>query len=290
MRATPPAKINLALHITGRRDDGYHLLDSLVVFAEQADRLTIRRAGELSLVVTGPFANGVPNDSGNLVMQAAQLLQRTRGVSAVAAMSLEKYLPHGGGIGGGSSDAATALRLLAELWQVAPLSPLEALPLGADVPVCLYAPTPCWVRGVGEIVEPAPPLPEFWLVLVNPGVQVATGRVFALYDENIGRHSEPVAPLPAEINEQEFQQWLRGHRNDLTNVVRDQSVAPVVGDILDMLMASNGCGCAGMSGSGSTCWGYFQSESDSRLAETAITETRPGWWVQTSRIGGSTIS
>lgn len=280
------AKINLALHVTGRRGDGYHLVHSLVVFAQQADRLTVTAAKNLELKVTGPFADGVPANGRNLVMKAAQLLQRLRHVVDGASITLEKFLPHGGGIGGGSSDAATALRLLAELWQVAPLGVAEALPLGADVPVCMQAPHPCFVRGVGEIVEPVTGLPEFWLVLVNPGVHVATARVFALHDELYESDSGALAPLPDPMGVNDVKLWLRKHRNDLSRIVSRQSLAPVIDQIFDTLLDSTGCGAADMSGSGSTCWGFFQTESAARTAEHTISGNNPDWWVRTSRIKG----
>ena len=257
-----------------------------MVFAEQADKLTITTSETMSLQVTGPFAEGIPTDGQNLVLKAAQLLQKLRGVTEGASISLVKNLPHGGGIGGGSSDAATALRLLAELWQVVPLSPAEALPLGADLPVCMLAPDPCFVKGVGEIVEPLPPLPEFWLVLVNPGVHVATARVFALHDDLYEFNPIALAPLPVPNDSNEMGYWLARHRNDLTRVTRERSIAPVVGKIIDLLWQSLDCGCAGMSGSGSTCWGYFQTENAAKKAETQVVKENPDWWVRTTRIGG----
>ncbi len=280
------AKINLALHVTGRRADGYHLLDSLVVFAEQADELTITTAETLSLVVGGPFAKGVPTNGTNLVMQAAKLLQQLRDVSEGASISLEKNLPHGGGIGGGSSDAATALRLLAKLWQVTPLNAAEALPLGADLPVCMQAPTPCFMQGVGEIIKTAPPLPEFWLVLVNPGVNVATGAVFQQFDQRSDFSSAGLEALPNPNGIEQMETWLNGQGNDLTKVASQDAIAPVISDVLSELREYSENNCAEMSGSGSTCWGFFRTDSAAHHAEVLIAKRNPEWWVQMTKIGG----
>ena len=264
VKGRAPAKINLALHVTGQRDDGYHLLESLVVFAEHADRLTISAADTLSLRVSGAFAKGVPTDGSNLVLKAATLLQRKRGVGAGASIILEKNLPHGGGIGGGSSDAATALRLLAELWQVEPLSAAQALELGADVPVCMHAPDPCFMGGIGEVVEPATPLPKFWLVLVNPGVGVPTKAVFEQYDKLHGSNRLGLAPLPDNTDVQMLEAWLLGQRNDLTYIASGAGLAPVIGTVLQVIRDSIGSDCAEMSGSGSTCWGYCKTQGCGR--------------------------
>ncbi|WP_273524913.1 4-(cytidine 5'-diphospho)-2-C-methyl-D-erythritol kinase, partial [Rhodosalinus sediminis] len=166
--ARAPAKVNLALHVTGRRADGYHTLDSLVVFADAADVVRVRPAETPSLRVTGPRAEGVPTDASNLVMRAAAAM------GVAAAIELEKHLPAAGGIGGGSSDAAATLRALAAMTGRAPPADLAAL--GADVPVCM-APGPARMRGIGEVVEPLAALPALDAVLVNPGVAVPTPQV-----------------------------------------------------------------------------------------------------------------
>ncbi len=281
-----PAKINLALHVTGRRDDGYHLLDSLVVFGKQTDKITICAAETLSLQVTGPFAKGVPTDGDNLVVKAAELLRRKRRIIAGASIFLEKNLPHGGGIGGGSSDAATALRLLAEFWKVEPLRTTEALTLGADLPVCMHAPEPCFMRGVGEIVELAPTLPEFWLVLVNPGVPVPTRTVFELHDKLYDFSPLGLEPLPDLNDVEKMETWLLGQRNDLTKVASEYALAPMISTVLQAIREQMKSTCADMSGSGSTCWGYFKTDDAAHSAAATIAEQNPDWWVQTTRIGG----
>ena len=279
-----PAKINLTLHVTGQRPDGYHLLDSLVVFADFGDRLSVAPADSLGLTVSGPLARGVPVDGRNTVLRAAALLRARRGVAAGAALTLEKRLPHGAGIGGGSSDAAAAIRLLARHWNVPPLTPTEALELGADVPVCLFAPAPMFMRGIGDLVVPAPRLPVCWLVLVNPGIEVSTAKVFALHDRLYDCASLPLDPAQGFGDFDGFLAWLLGQRNDLTKVARDASLAPVVGDVLGALRALPGCHDADMSGSGSTCWGLFRHEADARRAANRLGAAHPDWWIRLSRL------
>lgn len=173
-RLAPP-KVNLYLHVIGRRADGYHLLDSLAVFPELGDRLSVRPADALSLALGGPFAGAIEAGEGNLVIRAARALAAAHGLAPGAAITLEKRLPPASGMGGGSADAAAALRLLARLWEV-PLPEGLAPGLGADVPVCLAAPEPRLMAGIGERLAPPPPLPAFWIVLANPGVEVPTSR------------------------------------------------------------------------------------------------------------------
>ena len=277
-----PAKVNLCLHMTGLRDDGYHLLESLVVFAEVGDRLAVSPAAELSLTVSGPFAEGVPTDRTNLVLKAAERLRDLRGVTTGAALHLTKHLPHGGGIGGGSSDAACAIRLLARLWGVAPLSSDEALPLGADVPVCLCAPQATEMRGIGERLKATPYQPKGWLVLVNPGVAVPTGKVFALHDRLYNFDPRGMRSLEGVADIDGFEMWLSAQRNDLTKVAREDAIAPVIGTVLETLWRHTDV--AEMSGSGSTCWGWCRSVAQAQEAARAIKTAFPDWWVMPARI------
>lgn len=280
--ALAPAKVNLTLYVTGLRADGYHLLDSLVVFAGVGDRLTVAPdAAGLSLTVSGPAAAGVPADGSNLVIKAAERLQALRGVTAGARIALEKHLPHGGGIGGGSSDAAVAIRLLADLWGVAPLTAAEALPLGADIPVCLAAPAPQRMRGIGEDLSPAPGLPPMWLVLVNPGVAMPTPAVFRAYDARPAPVARSLAPPPAGLDFAGFANWLAGQGNDLASVLNDAegpAHVPQIGAILGLLRADPACAGAQMSGSGSTCWGLFEAPEAAQAAAARIAQAEPGWW------------
>ncbi len=280
--ATAPAKINLCLHLTGLRDDGYHLLESLVVFAGVGDRLRVVPANGLSLTVDGPFAEGVPTDRANLVLKAAERLKDLRGVSAGAAIHLTKTLPHGGGIGGGSSDAACAIRLLADLWQVPPLTATEALPLGADVPVCLCAPHATEMRGIGEHLQRAPYQPEGWLVLVNPGVMIPTGKVFTLHDMLHPISLQRMDPLDDVTDAESFADWLSKQRNDLTKIASDDAIAPVITEVLHALRED--ALAAKMSGSGSTCWGWYTTQDAAQKSADRIAAAHPDWWITAAPI------
>ncbi|MBK5934498.1 4-diphosphocytidyl-2-C-methyl-D-erythritol kinase [Rhodovulum imhoffii] len=266
VEAFAPAKINLTLHVTGRRADGYHLLDSLVVFADAGDRLICAPAEGLSLMVTGPRAGGVPTDGRNLVLQAAALFD-----GPGVAITLEKNLPAAAGIGGGSSDAAATLRALAALLR-RPLPAAEAvLALGADVPVCL-CPRPVRMRGVGEVISAAPEMPRMGLVLVNPGVEVPTPVVFGALAE---KTNPPMPDLPGWNTAADLAGWLKVQRNDLESPARLH--APVIGDVLEALAATPGCLLARMSGSGATCFGIYGTQA---AAQNAAQRLHGRWWVQ----------
>ena len=280
LRGLAPAKVNLTLRITGRRGDGYHLLDSLVVFAGTGDRLEVRAGEDLSLDVTGPFAEGVPDGSDNLVMRAAALLRERRRVTAGAAISLEKRLPHGGGIGGGSSDAACAARLLSRLWDVPPLTAEEALLLGADVPVCLAAPAPVTMTGIGEAVHPVPRLPDVAMLLVSPGLHVPTPDVFRAYAKGARGFSDAQPPLAAGLDPPGLAAYARDGGNDLTAAAI--RVAPGIADVLGALSRVPELLASGMSGSGSVCWGLAPDLDAARRAASAV--ERPGWWVRAAPV------
>ncbi|MFP4273407.1 MAG: 4-(cytidine 5'-diphospho)-2-C-methyl-D-erythritol kinase [Paracoccaceae bacterium] len=269
-----PAKVNLALHVTGQRDDGYHLLDSLVVFADFGDRLTAEPADESSLSVIGPMASDVPVDASNLVLRAA----RFAGIPA--RFTLEKNLPVASGIGGGSSNAAAALRALSRL-SGGPL-PRGAEALGADVPVCLD-PRPLRMQGIGERLAPLPGLPDLPAVLVNPGVPLATAQVFARLEQRDGTPME--GPPPAGLGPEALAQWLARQRNDLEPAARQ--VAPEVSETLLALAAQPGCLLARMSGSGATCFALFAERPAAVEAARAISARMPRWWVQPVTLRGS---
>ncbi|SEO82933.1 4-diphosphocytidyl-2-C-methyl-D-erythritol kinase [Salinihabitans flavidus] len=271
--AFAPAKINLTLHVTGQRADGYHLLDSLVVFCDVGDTLSAAPADRLSLRVDGPMAAGVPDDASNLVMRAARFLDLSRG----AAMMLTKRLPVASGIGGGSSDAAAALRALSALWDVPLPSPEETLPLGADVPVCM-TPRPQRIRGVGARLCPVPDLPTADLVLVNPRLPVPTPAVFGA----LTRRDR--SPMPEELprwpDAAALAEWLGTMRNDLeAPAIR---VQPAIADVLRVLRAEKPLHAA-MSGSGATCYALLPAGQGAGLAET-LKAAHPGWWVASGAI------
>lgn len=250
--------------MTGRRADGYHTLDSLAVFPEVGDRLEAVPAADLSLAVEGPFAAAL-GDGDNLVLRAARALGPGRGAS----LRLVKNLPVASGIGGGSADAAAALRLLARVWECDVPAGL-ALALGADVPVCV-ASRPARMGGVGEVLTPAPRLPAFGVVLVNPGVPVATPSVFAA---RAGAFSPPAA-LPASWESVEaMASDLRVLRNDLE--ASAASLCPVIGDVLTAIAALPGCLLARMSGSGATCFGVFAVATAAEAAAGRL--ARESWW------------
>ncbi|MDB2406949.1 4-(cytidine 5'-diphospho)-2-C-methyl-D-erythritol kinase [Jannaschia sp.] len=251
-----PAKVNLTLHVTGRRADGYHLLDSVVVFADVGDALTASPGD--GLTVTGPFAEGVPTGDTNLIRRALALAEAPR------AITLDKQLPHPGGIGGGSSDAAAALRLAGvDL-------PIEALlSLGADLPVCTIA-RAARMRGIGERVDPLS-LPPLAAVLLHPGLSVPTGEVFRRLKtpDNLSHDAIPDGADYATLI-----RWLTAQRNDLEAPAL--TFAPGIADVLAALRES-GADLARMSGSGATCFGLYASPA--RAEAVAASLARPGWWV-----------
>lgn len=259
------AKLNLTLHVTGRRADGYHLLDSLVVFAEVGDRVRLA-PGPLSLTIDGPFAAGLSTQD-NLCLRAARLS------GGEAAMRLTKNLPLASGIGGGSADAAAVLRGLARMGHPLPAQPER---LGADVPVCL-AGRAARMRGVGEVLDPVPPVPPLPVVLVNPGIEVATPAVFAALES---RDNPPLA-APAWTDADGLIAFARAHRNDLEPPARQ--IAPVIGEVLAAL-AATGARLARMSGSGATCFGLYDTPAQAEAAVARL--TRSGWWVVASKLAG----
>ncbi|NLH83549.1 MAG: 4-(cytidine 5'-diphospho)-2-C-methyl-D-erythritol kinase [Phyllobacteriaceae bacterium] len=268
-REAAPAKINLALHVTGRRADGYHLLDTLVVHGGAADEVVVRTAGPgdpspetpATLALDGPFAAGLAAEPDNLVLRAARLVaaeaRRLDRPTPAVALTLVKHLPIASGVGGGSSDAAATLRLLDRLWGLdlgrARLAEL-ALPLGADVPMCVWG-EPLRARGVGEVIEILPALPPFRLVLANPGVPVSTPAVFRALTR---RDNSPLPEMPDRFADLDaLVGWLGSTRNDLQDAAI--AVAPAIADTLAEMRARPGCRFARMSGSGATCFGIFDA-------------------------------
>lgn len=273
------AKVNLYLQIVGRRPDGYHLIDSLFVFLAIGDELTISDAPKLTLELDGPFAFQLGDNSGNLVMTAAERLARISGVERGAALKLTKNLPVAAGLGGGSSDAAAALRGLRTHWDLA-LTDSElmdmALDLGADVPACVVQ-SSALVSGVGEVVQPIAGLPEFWMVLVNPGVELSTAQVFAAYKDS-GRALSIPAPLDAMPDRLEgVIDELAARGNDLE--LAACGLAPAVAEVLTELQDFKDSLIVRMSGSGATCFALFATEAAAEKAATALAGRHPDWWV-----------
>lgn len=267
-----PAKVNLFLHVRGRRPDGYHLLESLAVFPAVGDLLSATPAADISLEVAGRFAAALSSGEENLVLRAARALAAAAGVTRGAAISLDKSLPVSSGIGGGSADAAAALRLLARVWNVHVPGGV-ASGLGADVPVCLSAPEPRFMAGTGEHLSSPPPLPAFWMVLVNPGVPVGTGPVFAALDRADGSPC-PVMPAGGFCAFGDLAGWLARQRNDLAPAA--MTLCPAIGEVLDAL---SDAALARMSGSGATCFALHEGRASAEAQAGRIRRERPGWWV-----------
>lgn len=282
IRIAAPAKINLYLHVLGRRADGFHELDSLVAFADIGDVVTAAPAADLSLAIDGPFAGNLAGEADNLVLRAARGLAERLGIAPGAALRLTKNLPVASGIGGGSSDAAATLRALARLWRAdlpqAALAEIAA-GLGADVPVCLFA-RPAWLGGIGEAIAPAPALPETGIVLVNPGIALPTPAVFKARRGDLsaaGRFAE--APPDAAA----LASLLRGRGNDLAAAAI--AIVPEIATVLAALERNAGTLLARMSGSGATCFALFATHAAAVQAAAALAEEHPGWWVA----GGSLL-
>jgi 4-diphosphocytidyl-2-C-methyl-D-erythritol kinase len=277
-----PAKINLTLHVLGRRSDGYHALESLVAFAGTGDSLTLEPGERLSLRVEGRTAGVAGADADNLVLRAARLLQeRVEGLQ-VGAFHLVKRLPVAAGIGGGSSDAAAALRLLARVngFGLDHHALREAARLtGSDVPVCLE-PGARMMFGAGEDIGPALPLPRLFAVLVNPGVAVETPAVFKALGLQPGDSVDgaPHPALPPGDSASALLTVLRSARNDLQPAAL--ALQPLIGETLAMLQATSGLRLARMSGSGATVFGLYDNCGAAAAAAKLVRQSSPDWWVR----------
>ncbi len=267
VRLLAPAKVNLTLHVTGQRDDGYHLLDSLVVFADHGDLLHVALSEVDAISVTGPRAAGVPMDARNLCLKAARLAGQS------VRVALEKHLPNEAGLGGGSSDAAAVLRAIARLTSAPVLASAERI--GADVPVCIPS-RAMRMRGLGDVLSEVPALPPLPAVLVNPGIPVATPPVF----KALQKRDNPAMPeVPQNLKTvAEVAAWLTLQRNDLQAPAI--SIAPEIAGVLAHLASAESCLLARMSGSGASCFGVFASTEQSDRAAMIISKANPTWWVQ----------
>lgn len=266
-----PAKINLFLHVGGRRADGFHSLQSLAVFTDLADRLAFESAPVLSLTVQGPFSAGLEGEGDNLVLRAARALG-----DGGASITLTKNLPVASGIGGGSADAAAALRGLCHLWNANNTDDLHALAagLGSDIPVCVDAVT-SFMEGRGEILRPAQAMPRIAMLLVNPGVAVPTKGVFAALQSRSG--AEMTLPQGRFNDTADLLRFLEVTRNDLEAPAR--ALQPVIGEVLTAMAALPGALFTRMSGSGATCFGIFPDDDCCRRAAKALKDAHPDWWV-----------
>lgn len=284
--AFAPAKINLYLHVVGRRPDGYHLLDSLVVFAAVGDQLRAAPAADLRLTIDGPFATGLSAGDDNLVLRAARALAAEADGTPGAQIRLTKNLPVASGIGGGSADAAATLQALNRLWNLR-LPPKRlaeiGLALGADVPVCLAA-KPSFFGGIGDEIERTPPLPSAHLLLVNPGLPLATADVFRARARGPagGHYSAPARWMEPLADVAALAHLLSARTNDLADAAI--ALMPVIADAMREIDSAPGCLLARLSGSGATCFGLFAGAAESQAAADRIAAARPGWWVAATRL------
>ena len=282
MKVFAPAKINLALHVTGQRPDGYHLIESLVTFAIVGDEISIEPSDRDKLTFSGPFGGRLAADFGtNLIIKALDAIRAAaqgRRCPPVA-IHLTKNLPLASGIGGGSADAAAALKGLNEFWGLGLTEDALmriGLPLGADVPMCVFG-KPLIARGIGEIIEPVD-LPELPMVLVNPGVGVSTPEIFKalVKKENGGLPLSRPALRNGTSDIPDFVEFFLSTRNDLEPPAR--AMQPVIGEVLAALEQS-GALFARMSGSGATCCGIFADKAAAEAAKASIGSGHPDWWV-----------
>lgn len=278
------AKLNLTLHITGRRADGYHLLQSLVAFAAVGDQLTVEPDDQLSLMVDGPFSGGLETAKDNLVLKAAHFLREATGMRRGAKILLEKHLPLASGIGGGSGDAALALRLLASLWQCSPDTALLdalALRLGADVPACLHG-RAGWMEGIGEHFSLLSPFPSGAVILVNPCQPLPTAQVFAEYKRSASGFS-PTEELPKGFADFDaLADYLASRHNDLLSAA--SLLFPGITPRLTALEALPMVRIARLSGSGATCFGLCATEADAAAAASLMREAFPNDWVASAAL------
>lgn len=280
-----PAKINLFLHVTGRRDDGYHLLQSIVVFAAAADNLTFTRHDSLFIDTQGYFGGDVGDLRSNLVYKAALALAQEYDYVPTGQITLQKNLPVASGMGGGSSDAATTLRGLCRLWGLfEENSRLERLAaqLGADVPACLYR-RPVWIEGVGDKMMRMQDMPDMHLVLVTPPVQTPTPEVFKRFAQRFsGRYSAPIKFAGRRKTLQEWIADLRLYRNDLTDAAIE--VSPDIRTVLAAIAATPNCHIARLSGSGATCFGIYDNAAAALAAVNKLRLEHPHWWIKATQL------
>jgi 4-diphosphocytidyl-2-C-methyl-D-erythritol kinase len=292
-----PAKINLALHVRARRADGYHEIETLFAFLRDGDIVSIEESDRDRFALVGPFAGALRDDANNLVLAARDAFAAAHGPLPPLTITLDKHLPVASGVGGGSADAAATLRVLARLKGVDPAGLAEvALELGSDVPACLLGKN-AMGEGRGEKLQLVDGLSDIPVLLVNPGVAVSTAAVFRGWDGAdrgplFNRHpglvpgsTVPQTPSAGAVlhggcrDEPGMTGWLKvaiKGRNDLEAAARE--IAPIIGDVIDLLAAQSGVTLARMSGSGATCFALFDSEAARSAAAQAIRSAQPSWW------------
>jgi len=279
-----PAKINLSLHVIGQTPKGYHQLQGLTVFTKLSDELTAREAKQDRLAITGPFAKALSGEGSNIILKALDLFRHhwPKSLPEGLDITLEKMLPVAAGIGGGSADAAAALRMAARLSQtdisIAELAEV-ALELGADVPMCLFSRT-CIIGGVGEKVQIVDPFPKLQLVLANPGIGVPTAQIFRLLKS---KKNPVMPPLPTHVEHSAaLALWLQDTRNDLE--IPAIELVPQIADLTREMGKLSGCILSRMSGSGATIFGVFGAEKQAMSAAKQMHQKFPNFWVAQSPI------
>lgn len=276
-----PAKINLALHVTGQRPDGYHLLDTLVAFADIGDRVTLQTGGPGGLEVSGPEAMPELAHNDNIMWQ---VVRRFWPADTSLSLRLEKHLPTSSGIGGGSADAAATYRGMAYLQGRSDRIDADVdalLDIGADVPMCVHSMS-ARVQGIGQHIQPLATFPTLPVVLVNPRLPVSTPAVFRALKR---KDNSALDPFPARFDSARvLLDWVRDQRNDLQEAALQD--CPAIGAVLAALSAQPACRLARMSGSGASCFGLYDSNSDAAAACESLQKKHPDWWVQAGQLGG----
>ena len=271
-----PAKLNLALHVTGILPNKMHKLDSLVAFTKFGDRITVEQNPVYSLSTSGPFGQYIPSGDDNIVHAACTLFDKEMNTR----IEIIKNIPPSCGLGGGSSNAAKVIRFLAQLWKI-PLPPVhEAACIGADVPVCLYG-EPSRVQGFGERLTPIKVFPDLAILLVNPLIQLSTSDVYNTLENP---NNSPFEPLPVFDSQDVLVSWLSRQRNDLTSAAI--KIYPDITRLLDAIHSCDGCKLSRMSGSGATCFGVFSSMDLAQNASEWIKSHNPSWWTKATNIVG----
>jgi len=282
-----PAKINLTLHVTGRREDGFHLIESFVAFADIGDEITVARHDGFDISVSGPFAPLLQNEKNNIALEAAiSFVNGFRDCLPGVHVDLVKNLPIAAGMGGGSSDAAAVIRALAYLVDInvsRTAAGQLAVGLGADVSVCLD-PQASFMSGIGNIVTTLPALPEIYAILVNPNIKMLTGAVFAALavPGAIRRDEEGLKPEHAFVDAHDLAGFVGSCRNDLEAPAL--RMCPEISDVREALLARDGCLLARMTGSGATCFGLFAEKAQAQRGADYISAKAPRWWVKPCRL------
>lgn len=278
IRTFSPAKLNLYLHVIGKRADGYHLLDSLVAFCDVGDEVRLEPSPTFSFAIEGPMALSLkeePQDN-NLVVKAARLLSEATGKPLGFKLTLVKNLPIASGIGGGSGNAAAALRIIARHWALSKDDPVLyeiAKKLGQDVPCCLENKT-CYFTGIGDVLEPGPQLPHTNIVMVNPNKALSTASVFRARKGDFSSRAE-LETVPTDVAE--LASMIKARNNDLTETSLE--LLPDISKALAALEGTENCLLARMSGSGATCFGIYTDRGSARNAAACMFNNHPGWWV-----------